>query len=412
MLQSRQSGSIVRLRRAAPMICAGALSVALALGIAAGGGLQPLGAQEIPIQAAPPQSGADVFTVSGIAVDATSSDAVSARAQAVREGQQAGLDRLLRRLVPAEAYPRLPPAASLPIDNYVQSFEIADEELSSTRYIAELRVAYDPDAVRALLSQGGFAFAQAVSMPVVVLPLYETPQGARLWPDDNPWWQAWAEHMDPEQLLRLVLPLGDLEDFAKVSVAQAQAGDPVALADLAARYGAQDTLVVTARTEGGPEPEQVTAVRFDARRFGREQLQEGQPTSLPVGPDRPLEAVLALAVEQIQASLDERWKSANLLRFDQGGLMLVSVPIARLADWVAVKQSLERLPEVSAITMQSFARDRVGLEIRYIGDEVHLEQALARLGLALTREGESWLLQPTGVSPGQGGQPSATSTAS
>jgi hypothetical protein len=185
----------------------------------------------------------------------------------------------------------------------------------------------------------------------------------------------------------------------------------VALADLAARYGAQDALVVTARAEGGPAPEQVTAVRFDARRVGTEQ-QEGQPTSLPVGPDRPLEAVLALAVEQTQASLDERWKSANLLRFDQGGLMVVSVPIARLADWVAVKQSLERLPEVSAITMQSFARDRVGLEIRYIGDEVHLEQALARLGLALTREGESWLLQPTGASPSQGGQPSATSTAS
>ena len=406
MLQSRQSGSIADPRRPAV-----ALNVALALGIAAGGGLRPLGAQEIPIQAAPPQSSADVFTVSGIAVDVTSSDAVSARAQAVREGQQAGLDRLLRRLVPAEAYPRLPPAASLPIDNYVQSFEIANEELSSTRYIAELRVAYDPDAVRALLSEGGFAFAQAVSMPVVVLPLYETGQGARLWPDDNPWWQAWAEHMDPEQLLRLVLPLGDLEDFAKVSVAQAQASDPVALADLAARYGAQGTLVVTARTEGGPEPEQVTAVRFDARRVGREQQQEGQATSLMVGPDQPLEAALALAVEQIQASLDERWKSANLLRFDQGGLMLVSVPIARLADWVAVKQSLERLPEVSAITMQSFARDRVGLEIRYIGDEFHLEQALARLGLALTREGESWLLQPTGASPSQGGQPSATSTA-
>jgi hypothetical protein len=217
--------------------------------------------------------------------------------------------------------------------------------------------------------------------------------------------------MDPEQLLRLVLPLGDLEDIAKVSVAQAQAGDRAALADLAARYGAEDTLVVTARTAGGPEPEQVTAVQLDARRFGRDE-QQGQPLSLSVGSDRPLEAALALAVEQIQASLDEQWKSANLLRFDRGGLMLVGVPIARLADWVAVKQGLERLPEVSEIVMQSFARDRVGLEIRYIGDEFHLEQALARLGLALTREGESWLLLPRGGNPRPGGQPSATSTAS
>jgi hypothetical protein len=382
------------------------LIVALAIGVAAGAP-QPARAQP-----AIAQSGAGVFRVSDIAVDATSSDAVSARAQAVREGQQAGLDRLLRRLVAAEDAARLPRAASLPIDDYVQSFEITNEELSSTRYIAELTVAYDPDAVRALLGDGGFAFAQSVSMPLVVLPLYETGQGARLWQDDNPWWQAWADHMDPEQLLRLVLPLSDLEDMAKVSVAQAQAGDPAALAALAARYGAEDTLVVTARTEGGSEPEQVSAVRFEATRFGREQQQEGQPLSLAVGPDRPLDAALALAVEQIQASLDERWKSANLLRFDQGGLMLVDVPIARLADWVAVKRSLERLPEVSEIAMASFARDHVSLEIRYIGDEVQLEQALARLGLALTREGESWLLLPTGRNPGQGEQPSATSSAS
>ena len=357
------------------------------------------------------QGAPDVFTVTGIEVDATSSDAVTARTQAIREGQQAGLDRLLRRLVPEADYGRLPPASSLPIDDYVQSFEIANEELSSTRYIAQMTVAYDPGEVRDLLRRGRFAAAETASMPVVVLPLYETEQGARLWQDDNPWWQAWADHMDPEQLLRLVLPLGDLEDIATVSVAQAQAGDPLALGNLAARYGADSTLLVTAAAVGGASPEDVRAVRLDARRIGEIQ-QEGQPLTLAVGPDQPLDQVLGQAVEQIQASLDEQWKSANLLRFDQGGTMLAGVPIARLADWVAVKRGLERLPEVSEITITSFARDQVGLEIRYIGDQFRLEQALARLGLALTREGESWLLLPTGGNPSQGGQPSATSTAS
>jgi hypothetical protein len=328
----------------------------------------------------------------------------------VREGQQAGLDQLLRRLVPASDYGRLPRAASLPIDNYVQSFEIANEELSSTRYIAQLTVSYDPDAVRSLLSGEGIAFAQSMSMPLVVLPLYEGGQGAQLWQDDNPWWEAWALHMDPEQLLRLVLPLGDLEDIAKVSVAQAQSGDPLALADLAARYGAEDVLVVTARTVGGPLPEQVTALQLDARRIG-ENVQEGQPQTLAVGPARPLEPSLALAVEEIQTSLDERWKSANLLRFDQGGLMVVGVPIERLSDWVAIRQNLTSLPELSEIVMMSFSQDRVGLEMHYIGDELGLGQALARRGLALTREGDSWLLLPTGGHPNLGGQPSATSTA-
>ena len=412
MLQSPVSGLIADPRKARTLASA---LITLAIGIVAAG-LSPTAAGQTaliqrgaPAAAVMPRAG--VFTVGGIEVDATSTDAVSARVQAVRQGQQAGLDRLLRRLVLEQEYGRLPPAASLPINDYVQSFEIANEELSSTRYIAQLTVAYDPDAVRSLLGDAGIAFAQTMSMPVVVLPLYEGPQGARLWPDDNPWWEAWALHMDPERLLRLVLPLGDLEDFSKVSVAQAQSGDPAALADLAARYGAEDVLVVTARAVGGPAPEQVTALQLDARRIGETAL-EGQSLALAVGPTRPFDAALALAVEETQASLDERWKSANLLRFDQGGLMVVGVPIARLADWVAIRQSLATLPELSEIVMVSFSQDRVGLEMHYIGDELGLEQALARLGLALTREGESWLLLPTGGNPDLGGQPSATSTAS
>ncbi|MEM7021834.1 MAG: DUF2066 domain-containing protein [Pseudomonadota bacterium] len=360
---------------------------------------------------APAASSADAFTVGGIPVDVTSTDAVSARNQAIVEAQQAGLDRLLQRLVPAEEQARLPRAANLPINDYVQSFQIDSEELSSTRYIGQLTVSYEPDAVRGLLQQSDIPFAQTVSVPMVVLPLYETQAGARLWPEDNPWWEAWALHMDPEELLRLVLPLGDLEDFAKVSVQQAQVGDTLALADLARRYGAEDTLVVTARAIGGPLPENVTSIQLDARRVGQIE-QRGQSLNLAVGPARPLDAAMALAVEQIQSNLDEQWKNANLLRFDQGGLMLVDVPIARLSDWIGVKQRLESLPEVSQIVMSSFARDEVALQIRYIGDEFRLEQALARLGLALTREGESWLLLPTGRNPSEGGQRSVTSTAS
>jgi len=389
--------------------------VGAAIGMVASGTMQGVVAQTTLMQDAVPAAvtpRGGVFTVGGIDVDATSADAVAARAQAIREGQQAGLDRLLRRLVLVEDYPRLPRAANLPIDDYVQSFEIADEELSSTRYIAQLTVAYDPDAVRSLLSDQGFAFAQSMSMPLVVLPLYETADGGRLWQEDNPWWEAWALHLDPEQLLRLVLPLGDLEDFSKVSVDQARSGDPLALADLAARYGAEDVLVVTARPVGGPAVEQVSALQLDARRIGPGSDQQGVRQTLAVGPAQPLDTALALAVEETQASLDQRWKSANLLRFDQGGRMLVDVPIARLADWVAVNAELTSLPEVSEIVMMSFSQDRVGLEMHYIGDERGLEQALARLGLALTREGESWLLLPMAASPDLDGQQSATSTAS
>jgi Uncharacterized protein conserved in bacteria (DUF2066) len=356
------------------------------------------------------QAAGDVFRVSDVPVDVTASDAVAARRDALDQGQREGLERLLRRLVPAERHARLPSVGALPIDRYVQSFEIAEEEVSSTRYIADLTVSYAPEAVRELLAGAGVPFAQTATAPVVVLPLYEGPEGPRLWPEGNPWWQAWADNLDPERLVRLVLPLGDLEDMALVGVEQGQAGDPGALLALADRYGSEDVLVVSARpidgTGAGAAPPveaaaTAPAVRLEVRRIGGEEL--GNPPETVRGqPGQTMEALLGDAVRGLQDSLDEEWKSANLLRYDQPGLMVVDVPIARLSDWVGIQQGLQSLPEISEIDIAAFARETVRAQIRYIGDEQRLEQSLARLGLTLSREGESWRLLRMAGSPSQG----------
>jgi Uncharacterized protein conserved in bacteria (DUF2066) len=356
------------------------------------------------------QSDPAVFQVSGIEVDATAADAVSARQQAVLEGQKEGLERLLRRLVPAEEHRLLPAVGDLSIDRYVQNFEIADEELSATRYLAELTVRYEPDEVRELLEVSSLSFAQTPSVPIVVLPLYQGPDGARLWPEDNPWWQAWADHLDPERLLRLALPLGDLEDMAGLTVAQVQARDRGALASFAARYGSEDALVVTAEPLAAGEVEGgAPGVRLALERIGYVE-QVNPPETIRGRPGQTLDELLGEAVRGLQTSLDERWKSANLLRFDQAGLMVVDIPIAALADWVGINRGLESLPEVSQVEIASFARDNVRAQIRYIGDQFRLEQALAKLGLTLSREGESWRLLPIGRSPSPGEPESARST--
>ncbi len=144
-------------------------------------------------------------------------------------------------------------------------------------------------------------------------------------------------------------------------------------------------------------------------RIGRvEQL--NPPETVRGRPDQTLADLLGEAVRGLQNSLDERWKSANLLRFDQAGIMVVDIPITALSDWVDIDKGLESLPEVSQVEIATFARDNVRAQIRYIGDQFRLEQALARLGLALSREGDLWLLRPTGESPNPGERPSATST--
>ena len=352
-----------------------------------------------------------IFTVSNIAVDVTADNAVAARERAHLQGQREGLSRLLRRLVPAERHAELPDLGGLSLDRYVQNFQIADERLSNTRYLAKMTVAFAPESIRDLLQAARLPFSEEVSAPIVVVPLYDDPNSPTIWPDNNPWWIAWAEELDSESGLRLVMPLGDLEDVGSVSIDQARAGDAIALRRLANRYGAKDALVMSATPLNEAAAGEPLAIRLAARRTGGTDA-AGAPFTFQGAPGEPLDNVLRSAVVQLQRSLDEQWKNDHLLRLDTGGLVLVDVPIASLQDWVKINGDLQNLTEVSEIEIASFAQKLVQIQIYYVGDEERFEQALDRIGLALSREGEQWLLQPKGAIPTFDQPPGETSTPS
>lgn len=361
---------------------------------------------------APAQAPADIYTVSGIDVDVSAADAVGARQQALLQGQREGLERLLRRLVPSSEYGRLPPPGSLSIEPLVQNFGIDEEQVSGTQYVAEMTVAYDPEAVRELLEAEALPFAQTVSAPVVVLPVYRGEEATVLWPtgdapgaagdDEQPWWTAWSEALDSERLLRLTLPLGDLEDMAKVSAEQALAGDQPALLDLARRYGGTDVLVVEATPTATDPP----SVRLAASLYGEIERQ-GEAIVLQGRSDQTEAELLLDAVPRIQDSLDEEWKRDHLLRLDQVGTMMVEVPITSLAEWVSIEGRLNALQEVNEVEVTSFARDKVALRLEYLGELQLLEETFQRLGWQLVPGEGTWRLQPGRMSPVTDDSPSA-----
>lgn len=378
------------------------------------------GAQTVDRTAAP----GDAFTVSGVPVDVTAENAVAAREQALDQGQREGLVRLLRRLTATEDHGRLPAVAGLPLERYVRNFEVAGERLSTTRYIARLTVSYDPTAVRDLLRESRVAFAQTLSEPLLVLPLYETPDGGLLlWQEGNPWWQAWAETMDRESLLRLQLPLGDLDDERVISEdlqeleqsggTYAPAGERPTLRRITDRYDARGVVVVHAAVESaGQEPDQTPAIAVGAQGFGEVEVPDVAET-VRAQPDQTVEDILPEAVARVQAALDEAWKRANLLRFDQAGTMVVDVPLDGLESWVSINQTLRSLPQIGDVELESFSRDAARLRIAYFGDMPRIQAELAGLGLLLTQEeGETWLLLRTGVDPSRGIPFEATPTAS
>lgn len=334
-----------------------------------------------------------VFEVRGIAVDVTAETAAKAREQALAEGEARAFQTLLERLTLRIEHQGLPQLAADELSTYVQDFSVADEKTSSVRYLAQLTFRFKPKDIRALLIESGFSFAETVSKPVLVLPVFQNAGALILWDDPNPWREAWAAREQRQSLVPTLLPKGDLADIAAIGAEQAMEGDPQRLAAIANRYGASDALVVfgVLRIEAA-QARRVLDVYFT--RFGRQIKEQTEVTSFPQEKDETVPALLARAARELTYVVEDNWKRDNLLRFDRSGMIPVVLPIAGLKDWLRVRKRLGGVAVIQRTEMVLLSKAQVRLNVHYIGETNQLALALEQADLKLAQDNGQWLLGP------------------
>lgn len=350
----------------------------------------------------------DLFTVTGVEVDATASNAAAAREVALAEGQARALDILLRRLTLRRDHPRLPVPPEQRLAELVKAIEIADERTSAVRYLAGLTVRFNAEQVRLFLRLENVRFAETVRRPELVLPVYQVAGALLLWDEPNPWKLAWAAGSASGYLAPLILPIGDLSDMSDIGAAQARRGDAAALAAIARRYSAGSVLVVIANltldTGSGLPVLDVAARRYGADSAARTVF-EGRFDTMGTR----IDAVLADAVAVVTEDVEEAWKLENLLRLDLQGRVHVTVPVGGIEEWVEVRRRLGRVAAIRRTELMALTRGQVWLALDYVGELRQLALALAQQDMDLRQGLAAWTLRLARPAPRQAATPVAQS---
>lgn len=333
----------------------------------------------------------DVFEVRGVEVDVTAKTAAAARERARAEGEAKAFRLLIERLTLPADRELLPELTRQEISSLVKDFSVAEEKASTVRYLASLDYTFKADKVRRLLIDSGVPYAATRSKPILVLPVYQSAGALILWDDPNPWRDAWAARPQWAGLVPTVVPLGDLADIADIGAQQAVEGDTSRLAALARRYGTGDTLVALAvqrnPAAAGPPGLEVSVGRYRAE--GRVQTlvrtfraREGESA----------EAVFERVVAAITGQMENDWKQENLLRFDRPSVAAVTVRIAVLGDWLAVRRRLDNVAVLQRVDLVLLSRDQARVNLYYAGTPRQLLVALEQADLNLAQEGAEWVL--------------------
>lgn len=391
----------------------------------------------------------NVFTVPQVPVFAEADSSALAQAQARREGREAALDILLRRIVAEEDWVYLPRLAegepapilgdrplvtteeqdfdaaynpdvynprnepgALPVttkqpisidpqqlSQLEEGFDVFNEKSSGTTYRAQITFRFKPDAIRSLLQTARLPYSEEQARDVLILPVLQTDTGVYLWEAKNPWARAWLERPLTSELTPMQLPVGDVVDIQAITAEEARDLNAASLREFAKRYQAEQVYLALGQLGENNGEYRLFVKLIDATppAIGVSWQASAIGTTVAEtffrGADDDFPALARRAVEGTVQRHSRQWKRQTLVDYSLQRSFEVTAWYGDLEEWADIRSALESTPLVRNLDPGVFNRENAIIQLTVVGDDQQFELAMEQRGLDLWRDASGrWYL--------------------
>lgn len=318
------------------------------------------------------------FAVLGIRVDESAESSVAAREAAFAKGQQAAFDALMQRVLPEDKRKDIVMPEAAVIQTMIQDFEVVDERLSDTRYIATLNYRFFPSKVMNFLSGEGVDTANIADVrPILILPFLQEGEKMKLWDDPNPWRDTWAKEMTKGLVVPIQLPLGDIADLEDVPDQSVLSGQAEGIKRMVARYGTEGAVIAVLSLPAGENKE----TKILIYRLGQYGLV--QETTLAVDTPVSGESFYSDAVRGTSAYLEKNSHAVALPEAQVKTQAQATASFQKLEEWIEIQKRLRQVKGLSDFSVVSLSQQDARLDLNFAGDVDMMRYAMAQHGLKL-----------------------------
>ena len=339
------------------------------------------------------------WVITGVSLESHATDATQARDQVFNAARRVALKRLWQRILSPAFQGTVPHVSDATLNAWVEAVRVRHERYDDTRYAAILTLQFRPEPIRAFLIGHQIIWAEAVARPLLVLPLLTRNSRAPiLFEGDNPWLEWWREAELQYGLVPIHIPLGGLQDLARVKGEQAFAGDASALHAIAAQYNTRGVVVAhldLLTSDYGATRALLNATHYRPRETVPPLLQVFYPDTQA---DPELQETFRQAAEAIVQPLQEEWRRRNLVNPDAETEIIAVLKTQGAQDWGKLRQALRTLTASGSgagveAEIFGFSKQEVYLRMSLGGGEAGLSDSLVSVGLVLHEHGENSALQ-------------------
>jgi len=322
-----------------------------------------------------------IFGVAGVRIDQRAENASKARDMGIRNAAERAFAIVLDRLLPtAEGQAQFMAAHDL--DDFSDFTHIVEENNLEQRYIATLDFCFDAARLRQAMIAAGLQWSELQSPPILVVPVWKGPDGARAWYRDNKWlagwWDAVASYNGLLSLRQLDRNLINERQFRGEDLADA---NPIKLAAAASLVKAEQIMVVMAALDyDGSKP----VITITARLFDK----NGQLlTDILYGDQMILTNLDQDGLDEMRrkiiAKMDSSWHMANLIDGAVADYLTVFMPVSSVKDWAKRLTALNEVAVIQSYDILSLDTKGGQVVLRLVGSREALGNALAAHKLEL-----------------------------
>ena len=322
-----------------------------------------------------------IFGVAGVRIDQRAENASKARDVGIRNAAERAFAIVLDRLLPT-AKGQAQFMAAHDLDDFSDFTHIVEENNLEQRYIATLDFCFDAARLRQAMIAAGLQWSELQSPPILVVPVWKGPDGARAWYRDNKWlagwWDAVASYNGLLSLRQLDRNLINERQFRGEDLADA---NPVKLAAAASLVKAEQIMVVMAALDyDGSKPViTITARLFDKNGQLLTDILYGDQMTLTNLDQEGLDEMR----RKIIAKMDSSWHMANLIDGAVADYLTVFMPVSSVKDWAKRLTALNQVAVVQSYDILSLDTKGGQVVLRLVGSREALGNALAAHKLEL-----------------------------
>ena len=332
-----------------------------------------------------------IFGVAGVRIDQRAENASKARDVGIRNAAERAFAIVLDRLLPT-AKGQVQFMAAHDLDDFSDFTHIVEENNLEQRYIATLDFCFDAARLRQAMIAAGLQWSELQSPPILVVPVWKGPDGARAWYRDNKWlagwWDAVASYSGLLSLRQLDRNLINERQFRGEDLVDA---NPVKLAAAARLVEAEQILVVMAALDyDGSKPViTITARLFDKNGQLLTDILYGDQMTLTNLDQEGLDEMR----RKIIAKMDSSWHMANLIDGAVADYLTVFMPVSSVKDWAKRLTALNQVAVVQSYDILSLDTKGGQVVLRLVGSREALGNALAAHKLELVDDDDRLLIK-------------------